>query len=215
MKKNKNLLDYLYCLSNGIKDDILDFINDFKKYLNRKINKNNNSSMPKKKVRLKHGAMKEIFVILLIAIIGAIFITIKSNLNDFININSNKVKEIKIINFLQADPAKLMTIDEREGIEEIASNLNSIKKEKIKDEKYDDVFTSNIDNDNKDDSLDMIIIVEYKKKSDIINVYENKIVRNKKEIETENNLDSLWYKLNYKISDINKTDFEKYILNNK
>ena len=38
MKKNKNLLDYLYCLSNGIKDDILDFINDFKKYLNRKIN---------------------------------------------------------------------------------------------------------------------------------------------------------------------------------
>ncbi|MCQ2911515.1 MAG: hypothetical protein MJ244_04920, partial [Clostridia bacterium] len=118
--------------------------------------------MSKKKVKLKHGAMKEIFVILLIAIIGAIFITIKSNLSDFININSNKVKEIKIINFLQAVPAKLMTIDEREGIEEIASNLNSIKKEKIKDEKYDDVFTSNIDNDNKDDSLDMIIIVEYK-----------------------------------------------------
>lgn len=144
--------------------------------------------------------LKRDFVILIIlALIGTVFITINKQTKNAVHISNRGIQTIEFQNFGIGGGVSML-VDEKEDIELILDTLNKIEKEKDID-----LLTANTEDAINDESY-MKLIINFKKEnkeSKIIEIRDNKILTDGKEIITKvNSFSNLWYKLNYKVTNI-------------
>lgn len=189
MKIINDILDNLYCYSLDAKENLKFF-------------KSQKSNGKQYKINTKN-LFRDIVFIFIIAFIGTILITINNFSTKPLKLNSNKIKQIEIINFVQENGGKKMVIDQREGIETVILSLNDIKKVKEKNDEIDDVFLQ--DEIKKEERL--IFVLHYKNTTDFFEINNNTLIKNKKEINISyDDINTLWYTLNYNIVDISKNE---------
>lgn len=203
--------DFFYSLCMTIKDNVLFFIDDFKDYQKEKKLLKTDGKVKKKK-KYKINVSKEIMILFLIALLGALIISIKTNVNNLTNINANKIYEIDFINFIGEDSSRVMIIDDKDGIKDIVKTLNSYNKisksEYDKQNKKDSIFETTEDDS---DELVNVLVFKYKKKTEFIKFYKHHIEYKNKTYYSNKDIDKLWYVYNFKTETISNDEIEEYI----
>ncbi|MCQ2979153.1 MAG: hypothetical protein MJ245_05085 [Clostridia bacterium] len=203
--------DFFYSLCMTIKDNVLFFIDDFKDYQKEKRLLKTDGKVKKKK-KYKINASKEIMILFLIALLGALIISIKTNVNNLTNINANKIYEIDYINFIGEDSSRVMIIDDKDGIKDIVKTLNSYNKisksEYDKQNKKDSIFETTEDDS---DELVNVLVFKYKKKTEFIKFYKHHIEYKNKTYYSNKDIDKLWYVYNFKTETISNDEIKEYI----
>ena len=185
---------------------------DFEDYLGYKFKRNkkkseydqleldiDRGSKSPEKIAFFSNLKRDFVILIILALIGTIFISINKQTKNAVHISNRGVESIEFQNFGIGGGVSML-VDEKEDIELILDTLNKIEKEKDID-----LLTENIEDSINDESY-MKLIINFKKEnkeSKIIEIRDSKILTDGKEIITKvNSFSNLWYKLNYKVTNI-------------
>lgn len=185
---------------------------DFEDYLGYKFKRNkkkseydqleldiDEKSKSAEKIAFFSNLKRDFVILIILALIGTVFITINKQTKNAVHISNRGVQTIEFQNFGIGGGVSML-VDEKEDIELVLDTLNKIEKEKDID-----LLTANTEDAINDESY-MKLIINFKKEnkeSKIIEIRDSKILTDGKEIITKVNFFSnLWYKLNYKVTNI-------------
>lgn len=187
---------------------------DFEDYLSYKLKGNkkkekydqleldiDNSSKSPEKITFFSNLKRDFVILVILALIGTIFISINKNTKHAVHLSTLGVQTVEFQNCGLGGTVS-MTVDQKEDIKNIFDEINKIEKEKDID-----VIMDNVDLSLGDGSFTKIVInyKNEKKEPKIIEVHDNKIINGKEEVNVKtNSFSSLWYKLNYKVTNVDK-----------
>lgn len=151
------------------------------------------------KIAFFSNLKRDFIILIILAVIGTIFISINKNTKCAVHINTSGIASIEFQSYGIGGGVS-MIVDGKDDIKLLIESLNKIEKEK-----QIDVITSNID-DSIGGANYVKLVINYKKENKepkIIEVRDNLITMDDKEITTKvNQFSNLWYKLNYKVTNL-------------